>query len=387
MTAPIPERTEFAFSLLSTCESTRARRGRITTPHGPAETPAFMPVGTAGAVKGLTPDQVHATGSEIVLGNTYHLTLRPGDDIVRDLGGLHEFMQWNGPILTDSGGYQVFSLGHLTDVDQDGVTFRSHIDGRYLRLSPERAMEIQLNLGADIVMVFDECLPHDASYDQVQRSLHGRTLPWGDRCLAHHPRDGRAMFAIGQGGLFADLRREHLEVLREQPFDGFAIGGLSVGETSGAFRDMISTSTDLMPADRPRYLMGVGSVPEIVDAVALGVDMFDCVLPSRNARSGQSLRFDGNLRLKNSRFLRDSRILDDTCPCATCRGGFSRAYLRHLVMAKERLAATLLTLHNLTFMQRLMRRMRTAIELERFGAWREETLATWGDGRAGEAER
>jgi queuine tRNA-ribosyltransferase len=340
-----------------------------------------MPVGTAGSIKGLTPDQVRATGSEIVLGNTYHLALRPGDDVVRGQGGLHAFMHWDRPILTDSGGYQVFSLGELTDVDDDGVTFRNHIDGRYLRLTPERTTEIQLNLGSDIIMVFDECLPLDAPEDTVRRSVHERTLPWGDRCLALHPRDGRALFAIGQGGMFPELRREHIEVLRRQPFDGFAIGGLSVGETAEQFREMIDVSTALLPADRPRYVMGVGSVPEIVDAVALGVDLFDCVLPTRNARNGQALTFEGQVRLKNARYRTDPRALDPTCPCATCKEGFSRAYLRHLIMAQELLGASLMTLHNLTFMQRLMSALRDAIVEGTFPAWRDATVEVWGNGR------
>jgi len=284
-------------------------------------------------------------------------------------------------MLTDSGGYQVFSLCQLTDVDDDGVTFRNHIDGRYLRLTPERAMEIQTNLGADIIMVFDECLPHDAPEDAVRRSVFERTMPWGERCLERHPGDGRALFAIGQGGLFEDVRREHMEAIRERPFDGFAIGGLSVGETSDQFRHMIAVSTAVMPEDKPRYLMGVGSVPEIIDAVALGVDMFDCVLPSRNARNGQGLTFSGDIRLKNARYTRDDRPLDPDCPCATCASGFSRAYLRHLVMAKELLGATLMTLHNLTFMQRLMTALRSALEEGRFEPWRSEALARWGDGR------
>ena len=371
----------FSFSLMDACSSTRARRGQFTTPHGTADTPAFMPVGTAATVKGLSPAQVKETGSEVLLANTYHLALRPGDDVVRDLGGLHPFMQWDGPILTDSGGYQVFSLCELTDVDDDGVTFRNHIDGKYLRLTPERAMEIQMNLGSDIIMVFDECLPHDATADAVRKSVYERTLPWGERCLDLHPRDGRALFGISQGGLHPDLRAEHLEAIRDSAFDGFAIGGLSVGETTTAFREIVALSTALMPGDKPRYLMGVGSVPEIVDAVALGIDMFDCVLPSRNARNGEGLTFAGTVRLKNSRYTRDDRVIDETCPCATCKGGFTRAYLRHLVMAKELLGASLMTLHNLTFMQRLMGGLREALAEARFPEWREATLATWGDGR------
>lgn len=371
----------FAFSLNRTSSGSRARRGTIVTPHGGALTPAFMPVGTTAAVKGLDPDQVRDTGSEILLANTYHLALRPGDDVVRDLGGLHRFMGWDGPILTDSGGYQVFSLCDLTDVDDDGVTFRNHIDGKYLRLTPERAMEIQLNLGSDIIMVFDECLPHDAPFEAVAASVSNRTIPWSRRCLDMHPHDGRALFAIGQGALYADLRRSHMTEIRDLPFDGFAIGGLSVGETSDEFRAMIDVSTRIMPEDKPRYLMGVGSVPEIIDAVDLGVDMFDCVLPSRNARNGQALTFDGVVRLKNARYARDDRILDPTCPCSTCRRGFTRAYLRHLVMAKELLGASLMTQHNLTFMQRMMQMIRDAVDDDSFAGWRKTALEQWGDGR------
>jgi len=381
---PDSDSPSFAYTVENACAATAARVGTLTTPHGAASTPAFMPVGTAAAVKGLDPTQVRATGSEVLLANTYHLALRPGDDVVRDLGGLHAFMRWDGPILTDSGGYQVFSLCELTEVDADGVTFRNHLDGKYLRLTAERAMEIQLNLGADIMMVFDECLPHDASADAVRSSVFERTLPWSERCLDLHPRDGRALFAIGQGALDADLRREHLLAIRDQEFDGFAIGGLSVGETSDDFRRMIEASTEVMPIEKPRYLMGVGSVPEIIDAVALGVDMFDCVLPSRNARNGEGMTFEGIIRLKNAQHARDDRVLDPTCPCATCAGGFTRAYLRHLVMARELLGASLMTQHNLTFMQRLMTALRDALAGGGFPDWRAATLARWGDGRRGD---
>jgi queuine tRNA-ribosyltransferase len=320
-----------------------------------------MAVGTAGTVKALTPEQIARTGTEIVLCNTYHLAVRPGADVVAHSGGLHAFMGWNGPILTDSGGFQIFSLASATEVDDDGVTFRNHVDGTPMRLTPERAMEIQALLGSDVAMALDECLPYPCAEAVAERSLHERTLPWEVRSLRCHPGGGRAVFAIGQGGFSARLRRECLAELTRHPFDGFAIGGLAVGESREVFLEMLALSTELMPSEKPRYLMGVGSPREMIDAVGLGVDLFDCVLPTRNARNGQAFTAAGPVRLRNAVHARDVRPLEEGCGCEACRVPLSRAYLRHLFLAEEMLAATLVTSHNLWFVQRLLARARDAI--------------------------
>lgn len=364
----------FAFSLGAT--DGRARTGVMRTPHGTARTPGFMAVGTAATVKSLTPSQIAHTGTEVVLCNTYHLAVRPGEAIVEEAGGLHRFMGWNGPILTDSGGFQIFSLAAAREVDDDGVTFRNHVDGGSMRLTPERAMDIQRRLGSDIAMVLDECLPYPSPDDVVRRSLHDRTLPWELRSLQCHPRDGRAVFAIGQGGFSASLREECLAELVKHPFDGFAIGGLAVGETRDLFLAMIDVSTGAMPPERPRYLMGVGSPRELIEAIRLGVDLFDCVLPTRNARNGQALTEAGPLRLKSASFARDFRTLEVGCTCEACGAGLSRAYLRHLFMAGEMLAGALVTSHNLTFLQRLMSACRNAIGEGRFAAFADEILGS-----------
>lgn len=371
------ERGPFAFSLLHCDNGHGPRLGRITTPHGSAATPAFMPVGTAATVKAADPLTIRQSGSEIVLCNTFHLALRPGAGLIQEHGGLHPFMGWDGPILTDSGGFQVFSLAKLREVDDDGVSFRSPVDGSSMRLSPESATEIQLALGADIFMVFDECLPHDSSEDDVRRSIEQRTMPWARRCLALHPRDGRALFGIGQGGLSATLRREHMQELATLPFDGLAVGGLSVGESAEDFRHMLAATTPHMPVMKPRYLMGVGSVPEILAAIALGIDMFDCVLPTRNARNGQALTLSGPLRMKNAQHARSPEVLEAGCDCSTCARGFSRAYLRHLLMANEILGAMLMTAHNLRFMQRLMEGARNAIRAGAFDAFAAATIESF----------
>jgi queuine tRNA-ribosyltransferase len=371
------ERGPFAFARLARDPGCGARRGRLRTPHGTAELPAFMPVGTAATVKGVLPRDLRDSGSEIVLANAYHLALRPGPEVVFALGGLHAFMRWDGPVLTDSGGFQVWSLSSLVSADRSGATFRSHLDGSRLELTPERAIEIQLRLGSDLLMVLDECLPHTATPDEVRRSLEERTMPWAERSLRHHPRDGRAVFAIGQGGRDAGARRAHARWLAALPFDGFAMGGLSVGETGTEFREMIAASTAELPEDRPRYLMGVGSIPEMVDAIALGVDMFDCVLPTRNARNGQVLTALGPLRLRNSRHRLDAAPIEAGCPCTACSGGFSRAYLRHLFQAGEMLAGILATHHNLVFLQRTMAAARAAIEAGSYLSWRDAVLAGW----------
>lgn len=362
MTTTSPDR--FAFEVRAEDGGSRARTGFLATPHGGTPTPVFMPVGTQATVKALTPGQIRDTGATLILCNTFHLHERPGEEIIASLGGLQRFMGHDGPILTDSGGYQVLSLAALRRIDDDGVTFRSPRDGRERRLTPEIALDIQIRLGADILMAFDECIAWPSPRADVERAVE-RTLAWARRSVARHPRDGRAVFGIGQGGVHADLRRACLDRILELPFDGFALGGLWVGEERGAFLEMIEVSTERIPRDRPRYLMGVGSPPEILDAVERGIDMFDCVLPTRNARNGQALTPEGPLRLRNAAFISDARPLSADCPCLACRD-FTRAYLRHLVMAKEILGATLLTLHNLTFMSRLMASIRTAIEEGRF---------------------
>lgn len=382
-TADSGERGPFSFLPGPALPGTGGRRGTLRTPHGSVETPVFMPVGTAATVKGLDPGTLRATGTRMVLANTYHLGLRPGTRVIKDLGGLHAFMRWDGPLLTDSGGYQVFSLQGLTEVDRDGVTFRNHLDGRYLRFTPESVMQMQVDLGADVLMAFDECLPLPAARDLVKRSLAERTLPWAERCLRQHPRDGRALFAVGQGGLDPGLRRSCLQALSALGFDGYAIGGLSVGETSGEMLEVVRLSTRSVPWDRPRYLMGVGSPPEILEAVDAGVDMFDCVLPTRNARNASALTFDGSIRLRNARFTRDAEVLEPGCPCPACAQGFSRAYLRHLLMAREILGAVLMTAHNLTFMQRLMAGVREALDAGTFPPWSGDLVRRWrarGDG-------
>jgi queuine tRNA-ribosyltransferase len=367
----------FAFTVVAEDPGSKARTGRLVTPHGAAETPVFMPVGTLAAVKALTPDQVKETGSTIILCNTFHLHERPGEERIEALGGLHRFMGYDGPILTDSGGFQVLSLAALRRIDEEGVTFKSPVDGTERRLTPESAVTIQKKLGSDIVMALDECIPYPAERRYVEDSVE-RTLRWERRSLAHHPRRGRALFAIGQGGVFPDLRRRCLESLAELPFDGFALGGLWVGEPKETFLEMIEISCAAVPKEKPRYLMGVGSPLEIIDAVLRGVDMFDCVLPTRNARNGQALTYAGPVRLRNACHAADGGPLDASCPCLACRR-FSRAYLRHLSLTGEILASTLLTLHNLTFMAGFMERLRNAIRTGAIAELRGELQTGYAD--------
>ena len=339
-----------------------ARAGRLTTAHGVVETPAFMPVGTHGTVKALGPDDLHAAGAPIVLANTYHLFLKPGHELVRELGGLHRFMGWDGAILTDSGGFQVFSLAKLRKISDGGVEFRSPVDGSSHFLSPELAVEIQQALGADIIHPLDECLAYPAPRDAAERSLE-LTLRWAARSKAAHVGRGtgsQAMFGIVQGGTDEELRSRAARATVELGFDGYAIGGMAVGEPKSMMYDLTELVARLLPANQPRYLMGVGKPEDLVAAVARGVDMFDCVLPTRNARNGQGFTADGPLTLKQARYARDAAPLDADCVCYACRG-FSRAYLRHLFMSSELLAYRLLTLHNVTFYLRLMREMRAAI--------------------------
>ena len=341
-----------------------ARRGRLTTAHGTAETPGFMAVGTAGTVKGLLPEQVAATGTEILLGNTYHLMLRPGAERVAALGGLHRFMHWDRPILTDSGGFQVMSLAKLRRIEERGVTFRSHVDGSRHELTPERAVEIQHLLGSDITMVLDECTPFPAEPKAAEDSMR-LSLRWAERCkAAFRARPGHGLFGIVQGSVYPALRRASAEGLTAIGFDGYAIGGLAIGEGQETTFAMVEASMPHLPEERPRYLMGVGKPADLVGAVMRGIDLFDCVLPTRSGRTGQGFTRRGPINLRNSRHKDDPRPLDEACACPACRD-FSRAYLHHLFRTEEMLGPILLTLHNLTMYQALMAELRAAIEAGR----------------------
>ena len=353
----------FSYDLLAA--EGAARAGVFHTAHGPLPTPIYAPVGTQATVKAMTPAQLQEAGAVLVLANTYHLYLRPGDELVASLGGLHAFMGWDGPILTDSGGFQVFSLaGHgggesLRKIDDDGVTFRSHIDGRRHRFTPEKVMEIEQNLGADIAMVLDECAVPD-DYDYLKKHALPRTHAWAARCKAAHSRPDQALFGIVQGGVFSDLRQESARQIADLDFPGNAIGGLSVGESKQEMFDTLDITVPLLPEDKPRYLMGVGTPEDLVEGVARGIDIFDCVLPTRVARNGQALLRTGKHNMRNAKFAEDPAPIDETCGCYACRR-FSRAYIRHLLVAKEILGATLLTIHNLYTMLTLIHDIRTAI--------------------------
>jgi len=352
--------------------SGRARAGCLRTPHGEVPTPAFMPVGTAGAVKAVTLQQLGEAGAQMLLANTYHLMLRPGDALVAELGGLHGFTGWGGPFLTDSGGYQVFSLAALRRLSEDGVRFRSHIDGSSHLLSPERSMEVQMNLGADVVMAFDECPPYPASREAVDEAT-ARTTRWARRSRDAHRRDDQALFGIVQGGVFEDLRLRSARELMELDFPGYAVGGLSVGEPKADMLRVLERLDPVLPPDKPRYLMGVGTPGDILEAVARGVDLFDCVLPTRNGRNGQLFTRAGRLSIRNRRFRDDPRPPDPECACYTCRTA-SRAYLRHLHLSGEITGATLLTIHNLHHYLDTLREIRQSIALARFEEFREERL-------------
>ena len=349
----------FDFTVLKRDEKTGARLGRIRTEHGEVNTPAFMPVGTQGTVKALTPEMLRELGAGMILANTYHLYLRPGHELIRDLGGLHAFMNWRGPILTDSGGFQVYSLGALRKVTEEGVLFRSHIDGSRHFIGPELAVRIQEALGSDIMMCLDECTPYPATRSEAGESL-SLTLRWAERSLAARTDGRRALFGIAQGGMHPELRREGIERLAEMRFDGYALGGLSVGEPKETMMDMVRRAAPLLPADRPRYLMGVGLPEDIVACVAQGIDMFDCVIPTRSARNGLLFTNREKVVIKHARYREDPSPVDDLCDCYTCRN-YSRAYLRHLFMAGEILAMVLNTIHNVRHYLRLMERIREAI--------------------------
>ena len=363
-----------------------ARAGVFSTPHGDIPTPIFAPVGTLATVKAVMPRDLEAIGASLVLANTYHLHLRPGDELIRDLGGLHGFMQWHGPILTDSGGFQVFSLAELRKITDEGVTFKSHIDGATKFLSPERSMEIQHNLGADIIMAFDEC-PPPTDYETVQNATE-RTHAWLARCIDYHTTHGdvnrQALFGIVQGGIFDDLRAKSVEAVTKHDLPGFAIGGLAVGETKEQMLKALDATLPMMPSDRPRYLMGVGQPEDLVEGIRRGIDLFDCVLPTREARHGAAMTHLGRFNMGNARFTQDPNPLDNACSCYTCQN-FSRAYIRHLVRSKELLAHILLSIHNLHFLVQLTKNLRAAI-LESpaaFDAYCKQFLTNYRQGETG----
>lgn len=364
------------FELLQEDSRGLARLGRLTTAHGEVTTPVFMPVGTRAAVKGLTPRQLRQAGAAIVLANTYHLALRPGSEMIRQLGGLHRFMAWDGPILTDSGGYQVFSLETLRRVDDEGVEFRSHIDGQILRLTPERAIEIQEQLGSDVAMCFDECPAAGRPEEEILRAVD-RTTHWADRCRAKHSRRDQALFGIVQGGLSPELRARSAEALVAMDFSGYAIGGLSVGESNQEMYRTLDATVPLLPLDKPRYLMGVGTPENLLEGVSRGVDMFDCVLPTRNGRNALAFTSEGKVRLRNAQFTADPSPLDPACDCYTC-AHFSRAYLRYLFLVNEMLGPILVSLHNVAYYARLMRQIRDNIASGTFQEYRRRALAGWG---------
>jgi queuine tRNA-ribosyltransferase len=353
-----------------------ARRGVLGTPHGDVETPAFMPVGTQGSVKGVLPDELRGLGAQIVLANTYHLSLRPGSDLVRRAGGLHAFMGWDGPMLTDSGGFQVFSLAALRKLDDEGVRFRSHLDGAEHLLTPERAIAIQEDLGADIAMVLDQCPPWPAVREEVAEAV-ARTLHWSERCLRAARRPDQSLFGIVQGGTYPDLREESLEKTLRLDFAGIAIGGVAVGEPRAEQQAVVARLAPKLPADRPRYVMGVGFPEDLLDAIALGIDLFDCVVPTRHGRNGSVFARDGLFNIRNAAFTEDFGPLDAGCACPAC-ARFTRAYVRHLVLAREMNGPRLCTLHNLHFFLELLRGAREAIAAGGFAAYRSAFLERYG---------
>jgi queuine tRNA-ribosyltransferase len=371
----------FSLRLLHTDAQCAARRSVFSTPHGDVPMPAFMPVGTQATVKGLEIEQVRATGATMVLSNTYHLALRPGEEVVAALGDLHGFMGWDGPILTDSGGFQLFSLAHRIEVTEQEAVFRSHVDGRLLAISPERAVAIQERLGSDIAMVLDHVvgLPNERD---VVRDAADRSVRWARRCRDAATRSDQTLFAIVQGGLDPDLRVACARQLRELDFAGYAVGGLSVGEQQADMLRIIDATVPELPADRPRYLMGVGRPEDLLESIRRGIDLFDCVMPTRNGRNSMAFTDEGTLRLRNAKYERDERPLEAGCPCVACRR--SRGYIRHLFMANEMLGPTLLSIHNLTYYQRLMADARRAIESDRFEPFRLEKLRGWGREMGGE---
>ena len=350
------------YELLHECKQTGARRGIIHTPHGDIQTPVFMPVGTQATVKSLTPEELkHEIGAQIILSNTYHLYLRPGQDVVKEAGGLHNFMKWDKPILTDSGGFQVFSLGELRTIKEEGVEFKSHLDGSKHIFTPESVMKTEEDLGADIIMAFDECCPYPSTYEYTKQSME-RTTRWAKRCKdAHKNIEKQALFGIIQGGFFKDLREQSVKDLIQLDFPGYAIGGISVGEPKEMFLDILNYTAPLLPKEKPRYLMGVGTPDYLIEAVLAGIDMCDCVLPTRIARNGTAMTWSGKVVVRNATYERDWRPLDEECDCYTCKN-YTRAYIRHLVKTNEILGVRLLSLHNLYFLTKLMERVKIEIE-------------------------
>lgn len=358
------------FQELHRASDSFARRGRLFLAHGTVETPCFMPVGTQASVKALSPDDLLSCGAQIILSNTYHLYLRPGHELIKKMGGLHEFMGWNGPILTDSGGFQIYSLAQMCRIQEEGAEFRSHIDGSLHKLTPELVIEIQEALGSDIMMPLDVCIPYGASYDDALKALE-RTTRWAMRCKAAQRRHELALFAIIQGGMFPELRRRSAQELLVLEMDGYAIGGLSVGEPKDVMLQVLSEVRPVIPSRYPAYLMGVGTPEDLVDAVDLGIDMFDCVMPTRNARNGKIFTSFGHIVIKNAQYVDDNRPIDEECHCYTCRN-FSRSYLRHLFMANELLVYRLLSMHNIYYYQSLMKSMRDAIEANDFQSFKRQ---------------
>ena len=362
----------FRFELLKEDDQTRARLGRLVTPHGEVATPVFMPVGTQGTVKGMTPEELEELGAEIILCNTYHLYLRPGHELVKEAGGLHTFIGWSRPILTDSGGFQVFSLSHLRRIEEQGVWFRSHLDGSSHFIGPKEAIAIQQALGADIMMAFDECPPYPAERAVVEQAV-ARTYAWAKECQKAWNREDQALFGIVQGGVHKDLRAQSAEQLVALDFPGYGIGGLSVGEPTELMLETLAWTTQLLPREKPRYLMGVGTPEDLLEGIALGVDMFDCVLPTRNARHGTIFTRTGNVTVRNAQYARDFSPLDPECDCYACTK-FTRAYVRHLLKANEILGVRLTTYHNLAFLIRLMKEAREHIAAGTFSSWQKRML-------------
>ena len=366
------------YELLHTCKQSGARRGVIHTPHGDIQTPVFMPVGTQATVKSMTPEELkEEVKAEIILSNTYHLYLRPGSKLIKEAGGLHKFMKWDRAILTDSGGFQVFSLGDLRKITEEGVTFKSHLDGSEHFLTPEKVMEIENDLGSDIMMAFDECCPYPSTYEYTKQSME-RTTRWAQRCKeAHKNTDKQGLFGIIQGGFYKDLRKESLEQLLQLDFPGYAIGGISVGEPKEEFLDILRYTAPLMPKDKPRYLMGVGTPDYLIEAVLAGIDMCDCVLPTRIARNGTAMTWNGKVVVRNATYERDFTTLDPECNCYTCKN-YTRAYIRHLIKTNEILGVRLLSIHNLTFLTNLMKRVRMEIENDNLLNFKNEFYKQYG---------
>lgn len=369
--------TPITYELIKTDKQTGARLGRVHTPHGSFDTPTFMPVGTLATVKTMSPEELEQIDAKIILSNTYHLWLRPGEEIIREAGGLHSFMNWKGAILTDSGGFQVFSLSDMRKITEEGVYFRNHLNGDKLFLSPEKAMQIQNALGSDIMMAFDECPPYPATYEYMKQSVE-RTSRWAERCLKAHERpEEQGLFGIVQGGEFEDLRKMSAQDLVSLDFPGYAVGGLSVGEPKEVMNRVLEFTTPLLPADKPRYLMGVGSPDSLIDGAIRGIDMFDCVLPTRIARNGTCMTSTGRLVVRNAKYAKDFRPIDEHCDCHVCKN-YTRAYIRHLIKCNETFGFRLTTYHNLYFLVKLMKQVRAAISEDRLGDFREEFFERYG---------